>query len=109
MRSPLPRVLFVSACLFGLSEAAVGQEPVQRQVEELSRRVEQLESRPPMERVIHEQGAKGAIAFLYGVFCALWAQNTGRNPWLWFFLGVIFSLVIVVILLLKNADDRQRG
>lgn len=45
------------------------------------------------------------MAILFGAFCALWAQNTGRNPWLWFFMGAFFSCITVLILLRKNADD----
>ncbi len=50
----------------------------------------------------------GGVAFLFGAFCALWAQNTGRNPWLWFFLGLIFSVITAIVLLAKNANDRKR-
>ncbi len=50
----------------------------------------------------------GAIAFLFGAFCALWAQNTGRNPWLWFFLGLFFSVITATVLLAKNARDKKR-
>ncbi len=53
--------------------------------------------------------ATGALVLLFGAFCALWAQNTGRNPWLWFFLGVMFHVVAVLVLLAKNAEDRSRG
>ena len=48
------------------------------------------------------------VLFLFGAFCALWAQNTGRNPWLWFFLGLLFSVVTVFFLLTKNANDIQQ-
>lgn len=41
--------------------------------------------------------------FLSGIFCALWAQNTGRNAWLWFFLGVFFNAIILLVLLYKNS------
>ena len=47
----------------------------------------------------------GGVLFLYGAFCALWAQNTRRSAWLWFFLGFLFSAVAVVFLLVKNSDD----
>jgi hypothetical protein len=48
--------------------------------------------------------------FLCGAFCALWAQNTNRNCWLWFFLGVIplFNAITLIVLLGKNARDRKR-
>ena len=49
----------------------------------------------------------GAIAFLFGAFCALWAQNTGRSAWLWFFLGLFFSVITVLVLLHKNSHDRR--
>lgn len=48
------------------------------------------------------------LFFLFGAFCALWAQNTGRNCWLWFFLGLFFSVVTIFFLLTKNANDIQR-
>ena len=47
------------------------------------------------------------VIFLFGAFCALWAQNTGRSAWLWFFLGIIFSVLTVIFLLSKNASDRD--
>jgi len=50
----------------------------------------------------------GGVAFLFGAFCALWAQNTGRSPWLWFFLGLIFSVITAIVLLAKNANDKKR-
>ena len=48
------------------------------------------------------------VLFLFGAFCALWAQNTGRSSWLWFFLGLLFSVVTVFFLLTKNANDIQQ-
>ena len=47
------------------------------------------------------------VVFLFGAFCALWAQNTGRNPWLWFFLGLLFSVFTIFFVLTKNANDLQ--
>jgi hypothetical protein len=49
-----------------------------------------------------------SLVYLVGVFCALWAQNTRRNPWLWFALGAMFSLFSTLVLLWKNAEDRRR-
>ncbi|MEO6992776.1 MAG: hypothetical protein ABI273_04020 [Lacunisphaera sp.] len=49
----------------------------------------------------------GGVGFLFGAFCALWAQNTGRNSWLWFFLGMLFSIITVIVLLIKNGEDRE--
>ena len=38
---------------------------------------------------------------------ALWAQNTKRDPWVWFFAGVFFSVVAVLVVLVKNSDDQK--
>ena len=55
-----------------------------------------------LERV-EELAKDGApLLFLFGIFCALWAQNTGRNAWLWFFLGAFFHVITVLVLLAKN-------
>jgi hypothetical protein len=51
--------------------------------------------------------ATGAVVLLFGAFCALWAQNTGRNAWLWFFLGVMFHVIAVAVLLYKNTEARK--
>jgi hypothetical protein len=45
--------------------------------------------------------------FLFGVVCALWAQNSGRNPWIWFFLGLCFNVITGLVLLSKNSQDRK--
>jgi len=50
----------------------------------------------------------GLVLFLFGGFCALWAQNSGRNPWVWFFLGLIFSVITVVAVLIANANDIKK-
>ena len=68
---------------------------------ELEQRVSRL------EREVTSEGGAGVAVFVCAAFCALWAQNTKRNPWLWFFLGLLFSVVTVLVLLRKNADDRD--
>jgi len=50
----------------------------------------------------------GLVMFLFGCFCALWAQNTARSAWGWFFLGLFFGPITAIVLLVKNADDRER-
>ena len=52
-------------------------------------------------------GSAGSVAFLFGAFCALWAQNTRRGPWLWFFLGLFFSVFAVIAVLVKNRSDQR--
>lgn len=45
----------------------------------------------------------GFVTFLFGIFCAYWAQTTRRNPWLWFFLGLLFAPITGLFLLHKNS------
>lgn len=42
------------------------------------------------------------ISFLFGAFCALWAQNSGRFTALWFFAGFFFNAVAILIVLYLN-------
>lgn len=48
----------------------------------------------------------GFGGFLFGVFCAYWAQTTDRNPWLWFVFGWVLPPLAGLMLLWKNAGDR---
>jgi hypothetical protein len=47
----------------------------------------------------------GLVTFLFGIFCAYWAQTTKRNAYLWFFLGFFFAPITGLVLLLKNSTD----
>ena len=49
----------------------------------------------------------GTVFYLFALFCAYWAQTTGRNPWLWFILGWLFAPITGIVLLYKNNKDRQ--
>jgi hypothetical protein len=42
------------------------------------------------------------VHFLFGIFCAYWAQTTNRNPWVWFFLGFFFAPITGLVLLSEN-------
>jgi hypothetical protein len=96
--------------LFSVSALAQArQDDVNRRVDELTRKVAALEARPQPSVIVHQQESTGGVLFLFGVFCALWAQNTNRNPWLWFFLGVIFSMIAGLVLLWKNSEDRKNA
>jgi hypothetical protein len=89
----------------GRSAQAPQIEPVERR--DLDRQVARLESRVDrLESRTRDRSAAG-IAFLFGAFCALWAQNTKRNPWAWFFLGAFFNVITVLVLLAKNGEDPE--
>lgn len=87
--------------IFG-PNAVQADEQTDRRIAELERRINSLPTS------IQSHGDNGALLFLFGVFCALWAQNTGRSAWLWFFLGLFFSVITVIVLLSKNSDDLAR-
>ena len=58
-----------------------------------------------IKQSLNSYASSSMVLFLFGAFCALWAQNTSRNPWGWFFLGLFFSVITVIVLLIKSADD----
>lgn len=57
---------------------------------------------------MHQYISEGDAFFLFGIFCAYWAQTTGRNAWLWFFLGAIAAPITGIALLVKNSEDRKK-
>jgi len=112
MAKRLCGILFLAlvyGCFFGPA-ACYGQDlevPEVPEIEDednprLETRVARLESK------VSDHAAKGATAMLFGAFCALWAQNTRRNAWLWFFMGTFFTIITVLVLLYKNSEDRQK-
>lgn len=91
-----------------LAAAASAQPANDQSVQQLDGRVDQLETQVNrLRNDVRDNVSTGGVAVLFGAFCALWAQNTGRNPWLWFFLGLIFSVIAVLVLLYKNSNDRH--
>ena len=83
-------------------QLVIAQQNLEQRVENLEHRVAGQPSN------IQVQGPSGGVLFLFGAFCALWAQNTNRSAWLWFFLGLLFSVITVIVLLVKNSDDREQ-
>ena len=90
-------ILLVVVAVLGLIEGVAFAQ------EDLEERVARL------ERQVRNNAESGAVFMLFGAFCALWAQNTGRNAWGWFFLGLFFSVITVLVLLYKNSRDKVRG
>jgi hypothetical protein len=94
--------LFLLAALSPVRGFADQAQPDSQRIAYLESRVSSLEGRI-------QSADAGVAIYLFGAFCALWAQNTGRNPWLWFFLGLFFSVITVLVLLKKNSDDKKAG
>ncbi len=102
----MKRITFFLLLIVGLVPCSLAQtQPKQSEV--IERRVSSLESK--IAALQREVGDVPTIAlFLTGAFCALWAQNTRRSGWLWFFLGLFFSIFAVLFLLAKNSGDIDR-
>jgi hypothetical protein len=49
----------------------------------------------------------GLVAFLFAIFVAHWAQNTGRSALLWFLFGLVLPPVAGLVLLWKNSERYQ--
>ena len=94
-------ILGSALALTMLASTALAQQSVQTPLNNLETRLSELES------TVDELASAGFVIFLFGAFCALWAQNSGRNAWLWFFLGGIFNFIAVLVLLAKNSADRK--
>lgn len=107
MRSP--RALFRTLLLVLLLGVPLlpGTAMARQSVQDVEGRVVTLERQ--VADLAEESAPVGLVLFLFGAFCALWAQNTGRSPWLWFFLGVFFSIFTVLSLLHKNAADARES
>ncbi|MEI6245584.1 MAG: hypothetical protein WCQ64_11130 [Acidobacteriota bacterium] len=98
-RVPAPQL---TATTLQTPAESVVQQDAARQ---LGRRVDQLDADVQALNRRVKSGTTGVILFLFGAVCALWAQNTKRDPWLWFFLGAFFNVFAVISMLMKNAED----
>lgn len=108
-------ILFLLTTLY-CCNGVCAQSPdgqLRRELDQLQSKVRDLETdNRELERnqrkLIDESGGIGVVLILFGTVCALWAQNTGRSAWLWFFLGMVFSVVTVFFLLSKNFEDLRQ-
>lgn len=103
MKSLILLMLLVSPFSFqsiALSSDSERIERLERKISWLENRVSKSEKE--LSRVEKLAKDLGPLVFLFGAFCALWAQNSGRNAWLWFFMGVFFNVFTVLALLYKN-------
>ena len=55
---------------------------------------------------MEDYASTGLVFYLFGLFCAYWAQETERGPWLWFFAGWFFAPITGIVLVMKNSEDR---
>jgi hypothetical protein len=98
----------LTALLFTiLRQPGFAQDNLNSQLQSITQQVNELEAKQHQLLEIAGRDAAGAALFLFGAFCALWAQNTNRNAWLWFFMGLLFNVITVIVLLVKNSGDRR--
>ena len=104
----MSHLLFFLCALVFAEAVATAQTPIDAaKFDGVVRRVTSVETRlTQLDDRVKKLASDGAVIFFFGAFCALWAQNTGRSAWLWFFLGLLFSVVTVIVLLVKNSNDR---
>jgi hypothetical protein len=112
------RVVFLLT-LFLLSDYNADAQGNSEKIEQLTQKIERQDAEIQsmrnkldsetwnLRQEIDSYAPLGLVLFLFGVFCALWAQNTGRNPWSWFFLGLIFSVLTVITVLINNSRDQS--
>ena len=55
---------------------------------------------------MNDYASTGLVFYLFAIFCAYWAQFTGRRSLLWFFMGWLFAPITGLVLLYKNSEDR---
>lgn len=55
-----------------------------------------------------EYASTGLVFYLFGLFCAYWAQETGRSALTWFFLGLFFAPLTGLALVWKNGQRERR-
>lgn len=100
--------IILSCCMLMLVTGVLSPCLADQQAD-MGRRISDLEMKVAnLQNKSHAAPVTGGAAFLFGAFCALWAQNTKRSAWGWFFLGLIFSVITVIVLLVKNAEDQKK-
>jgi hypothetical protein len=108
MKTSFVCITFVVLAFAASRQSALAQDDTKQQLDKLTQRVDQLDSSNQQLLVIAHRETGGAALWLFGAFCALWAQNTNRSAWVWFFMGLLFSVITVLVLLYKNSQDRLR-
>ena len=112
-------VIFTLLLVLALSSWASGQDFPTVAVLKSTRPLTQQESEQRQWTLINNRGSSLEnrarlvtniifLMLLFGTFSALWAQNTGRNALLWFFVGAVLNFVAVAMILRLNPRKRKR-
>lgn len=111
------KTLIFMLFLFGFSGALWAQDVTksdltEKEISYLKTRIENLEitqseTKQEISAVRNTIRNNGLVLVLFGIFCAWWAKKTGRNAWLWFFLGAIFHVFTGIALLSKTERSKR--
>lgn len=100
-------VLFWCCCgmVRAESEIEVKLRHLEEKVEKLEQGNSLMSFKLGKEPVFYVTASTGSlIAFVIACICALWAQNNNRSAWLWFFLGVLFAPITILVVLTINGQ-----
>jgi hypothetical protein len=79
-------------------------------LKKLEARLTAMEERVPAPDVSFEFFKYLPVAFpILGIalFCGLWARNSGRDFWLWFVAGLVFSLFALIAVASTHEEDQK--
>jgi hypothetical protein len=103
--------------MIGILLASVAWMALARDVRAQDDRIRKLEQRvKALEQRVSDAASPGGTVASHlsaalpllgiGLFCGLWARNTGRDFWLWFVAGVIFNIFTLIAVWSKHEDDK---
>ncbi len=104
----------LAAVVLGSLRSATAQEPDVARIKNIESQLWQLRTevgdlKTEINRLqldVKNLAGPGVALWLFGVVCALWAQNRRRNAWLWFFLGFFLGVIAGIMMLYRNYMDR---
>lgn len=89
-----------------VSGRSVAQE---NRLDQLEKRVQQLEQSTRPDHRPEAYALPGFFLLLIGTYCALWARNSGRDPWLWFVAGLLFNVFVFVgVWAMASGDEAKQ-
>lgn len=121
MQLRIPKRLIVGVFIFIITGSDLNAQNNEVEIREMKNTIEAqnqkiqiLESRLNATDSDIRQNLSGyapmfIVLFLFGTVCALWAQSTGRNAMVWFFLGLIFSIFTAITVLYINGKELNQN
>jgi len=102
------RIVLLSVVFLGQARPVLSQDGRLNKIEE---RLNALEQRGATANNSHDSIKSyvfAAFAILgTGLFCGLWARNSGRDFWLWFVAGLVFTVFALIAVLEAHEKDKK--